>query len=211
MNTFLLWRARNGQSRRIQPLARHVRVRRRGPRGASLVAALVERVARAAPSARVHGVGIVDVARAGRRGRARIAALGDARARRGPRGVMVRRMRAAVVVDRRSRVDQAALDQRVDGGRDGRLGERELAGELAGPLLAAARSGPAAGTGRSGELGAGPFEHAGEPGEGEARRRSTIRKHTEQFVTPNLCQEVRQVETAPGRLRSPGKPAFTAA
>ena len=83
---------------------------------------------------------------------------------------------------------EAALDERVDRRRDRRLGERQAPGDLAGPLGAVGDHGQQPVLGQ-GQLGARPFEQAGQAGEGE-HGGIHDRKYTEQFVTPTYVRKL---------------------
>ena len=205
--TFRLWRARNGQSRRIQLVvtrsacAAPVRPRRCAARRSS--SACVERGERLGDA----------------RGSSTWASTSSSgRASRPLRPASCSRPSVVTVsvVTRRSSsyvgaLDEAPFHQRVDGRRHRGLGQREAAGEVAGAVGAAGDHGeePVLGEGQRGvELPARALEQPGQPGEGEEVGVSTpevYRTVRDPTYVRNSSGEVRR------RLRSTGKPAFTAA
>ena len=213
MSTLRLWRARNGQSRRIQP--RSLRVR--GPsftsgrrRRAGVLAAAASSAARRARRARVGPSSgsfdaVEDVVEPGAHGGLGVAqrgrTLGSVTSRRSAR-------RSPSTV---ARSTQPPLHQGVDGRRDRGLGERQLAGELARPFRAVAdhRQQPVLGQVSGGARSV----HARSSSRARRARVSTSSSMSEVYRTvraSNLCRKTSECG-AGDPLRSAGKPAFTAA
>ena len=154
ISTPFLWRTRNGQSFRSQPGSDgclHCSAATPAPADPSCrrrVRARSPRAASAAGELRRARRSTTDGSRTSARNassRSRIARSATRSAAR-PAGVIVSR------IARRSPSTDGALhepvgDERLDRGRDGGPGERQLPGEAARPLLAARRSAPGAGTG----------------------------------------------------------------
>ena len=114
-----------------------------------------------------------------------------------PLGRDLQAERAAVVVDGRPG-HQPVFDQGVDGGGDGGLGERQLTRDQARPLGAAGDHGEEAVLGQ-GDVGAGPLEHPGQPGEGE----HVVVHESEVYQTVRATNYVRSAsDSGPERVTS---------